>query len=194
MAVAFSGVAVPMLACALALPLAGCLRDPIVSSAGAVPSGNWRVERQTDRITGAPIASAFLTRRKSSHSGIAFAQPAQMQVGCFREAPIVRFGFEFKIGSNRNAEFGYRFDEKPGREIKARFVDDYKSVVIEDQALVAQFLAEMETSAQLYVRIRSLNAGRTAAEFRLDGAAAAIESAFAGCAASTDQPRRPPSS
>jgi hypothetical protein len=81
---AFSGLSVPMLACALALPLAGCLRDSIVSTASAVPSGNWRVERQTDRITGAPLSSAFLTTRNSSNSAVQFPQPAVLQISCLK--------------------------------------------------------------------------------------------------------------
>jgi hypothetical protein len=109
--------------CVLALPLAGCFgRDPIVSSSFAAPVGNWRVERQTDRITGAPLSSAFLITRDSSNSAVPFSQPAEMTVACFKEAPLVRFVFGFKVGSNRNSVLGYRFDDKPGHEIKARFL------------------------------------------------------------------------
>jgi hypothetical protein len=166
----------------LALPLAGCLgRDPIVSSSAAAPVGNWRVERQTDRITGVPISSAILTTRNSSHSEVPFPQPAEPQLACFKEAPIVRLVFGFKIGSNVNSEFGYRFDDKPGHDIKARFLMDYHTVVIEKPAEVAQFLDEMQSSGVLYVRIRSLNMGRSAAEFRLEGASDAIKEALAGC-------------
>jgi hypothetical protein len=173
------------------LMLSACAaRDPLVSSAAAVPSGNWRIERQMDRITGAPLASAFLMTKTSSNSAEPFPQPSQLQLLCFKDAPIVRLVFEFKVGSNQNSVFGYRFDEKPGREIKARFLQDFKTVVIEDKAEVAQFVSELATSDVLYVRIRSLNAGRTAAEFRLNGAPTAIEAAFTGCPLSTDQPPR----
>jgi hypothetical protein len=133
------------------------------------------------RITGAPLSSAFLTTRNSSNSAVAVPQPATLQVACFKEAPIVRPSFEFKIGSNVNSVLGYRFDEKPGHEIKVRFLQDFKTVVIEDKAEVAQFLGEMKTSAALYVRIRSLNMGRTAAEFRLEGGPDAVKEALAGC-------------
>ena len=180
---AYPGLKLPVLAGLLACSLAGCAaRDPIVSNAYAAPVGNWRVERQTDRITGAPLSSAFLTTRNSSNSAVAFPQPAMLQVTCFNATPLVRLSFEFKVGSNVNSVLGYRFDEKPGREIKARFLQDFKTVVIEDKADVAQFLGELETSALLYVRIRSLNMGRTAAEFRLEGGADAIKEALAGCA------------
>ena len=181
MAAAYPALTVPVLVCALAMPLAGCLRDPIVSARNVAPVGNWRVERQIDRATGAPISSAYLETRNSSHTGIAFSQPAGMQVSCFKNAPLVHFTFGYQIGSTRNAEFAYRFDDKPGRTIKVRFVDDYKSVVIEGPNEVAQFLDEMESSAALYVLIRSFNRGRTSADFKLEGGADAIKEALAGC-------------
>jgi hypothetical protein len=162
--------------------LSACVtaRDPVVTTAGATPSGNWRIERQVDRITGAPLSSALLMTR-GSNTAVAVPQPAMLQLLCFKEQPLVRFSFDFKVGSNRNSVLGYRFDAKPGREVEARFLQDSKAVVIEDKADVAQFVDELRTSDVLYIRIRSLNAGRTAAEFHLDGAPAAVEAAFARC-------------
>lgn len=176
----------------LILPLAACVTpDPLVSSSSATPVGNWRIERQVDRVTGAPLSSALLQTRTSSHSNVAFPQPAMLQLTCFREQPIVRLSFEFKVGSDRNSMLGYRFDDKPGHEADARFLQDYRTVVIEDKTDVARFVSELATSKVLYVRIRSLNAGRTTAEFRLDGAAAAIEAGLAGCPIESDPRRRP---
>jgi hypothetical protein len=94
---------------------------------------------------------------------------------------VVRFVFEFKIGTNLNSFLGYRFDEKPGHEIGARFVQDSTAVMIEEPADVAQFVSDLTTSNTLYIRIRSLNAGRSSAEFKVDGAPEAIAAAFAGC-------------
>lgn len=165
-----------------ALLLDACAtRDPLVSTAGATPSGNWRIERQIDRITGAPISSALLPTSVSSNSAVDYPRPATLQLTCFKDQPLIRLAFDFKVGSNKNSVLGYRFDEKPGREIEARFLQDFHTVVIEEKAEVAQFVNELATSNVLYVRIRSLNAGRSTAEFRLDGAPAAIEAAFAGC-------------
>ena len=179
-------VVVAILACALS---ACSGRDPWVSNASAVPSGNWRIERQIDRVTGAPLPSASI-RTLSSNSGQQFPQPAMLQLTCFKDQPIVRFGFDFKVGSNRNSVLGYRFDENPGRELEnVRFLQDYKSVVIEEKADVAQFVSELATSKVLHVRIRSLNAGRTTAEFRLDGAQAAIEAGYDVCSLPTNQAR-----
>jgi hypothetical protein len=169
--------------------LSGCAkRDPLVSTAGATPVGNWRIETQVDRITGAPLSSAILMTRNSSNAAVAFAQPAQLQLLCFEDRPVVRFAFDFKIGNTRNSTLGYRFDEKPGHEPAARFLAGNTTAVIEDKVDVAQFVGELATSTVLYVRIRSLNAGRSTAEFRLDGAPAAIDAAFSGCPVTPGRP------
>ena len=104
-----------------------------------------------------------------------------MQLLCFKEQAAVLVVLEFKIGSTRNAELGYRFDDKPGHQPTVRIVEGYKSVVIEDPAEIAQFVNEMATSKVLYLRVRALNALRTSAEFPVDGAPAAIAAAYATC-------------
>ena len=164
-----------------ATALGACARDPYVSTANTAPSGNWRIERQIDRITGAPISSALLTTRNSSNSAAPYPKPATLQLTCFGKQPIVRFAFEFKVGSERTSLLGYRFDEKPGREISARFLQDDKSVVIDDKAAVVQFASDLISSQDLYVRIRSLKDGRSTADFKVDGSQGAIEAGFAGC-------------
>ena len=170
-------------ASAALLLLAACARDPFVSvtTANTTPAGEWRIERQVDRITGAPISNAILMSSRVSNANLLFAPPARMNLACFKEHPAVIIAFAFKIGSTRNAELGYRFDDKPGHEPRVRFVDDYKTVIIEDAHEVAQFVNDLATSDGLYVRVRSLNAARTSAEFKVAGAPAAIAAAFAGC-------------
>jgi hypothetical protein len=170
-----------LLVVAACLALAACARDPVVAGVNAVSAGNWRIEQSKDRITDAAISSAVLMTRTVSHSTIAFPPPAQMQLGCFKGQPVVIFAFQFKVGSTRNAELGYRFDERPGHQPQARFVDDYIKVVIEEPAEVAGFVNELATAKSLYVLIRSLNAGRTSAEFRLEGAPEAIKAALGAC-------------
>jgi hypothetical protein len=175
-----------------ALLLGGCTaRDPYVSNtANTISSGEWRIERQADRITGSAIASALLMTRNSSHSGEDFAKPAQMQLTCFEQKPVVRFVFEFKIGSDKNSALGYRFDDKPGRDnVESRILLGYNVIVIEDKTAVAQFIDELISSNVLYLRIRSLNAGRTTAEFRVAGAAAAVQAALAECPVAAPQKR-----
>ena len=168
---------------AISLLLAACAgRDPYVSaSVNAATAGNWRIERQLDRITGAPISSAFLVTRSVSNSAILFPKPAELQLMCFKQQPAVRVAFTFKVGSTKNAELGYRFDDRPGHEPPVRFVEDYKTIVIEDKAAVTQFVDELATANALYVRIRSFDAGRSSAEFHVDGAPAAIAAGFAAC-------------
>ena len=117
-----------------------------------------------------------------ANGAILFPPPAKLQLICFKEHPAVVFDFAFKIGSTRNAELGYRFDDKPGHQPRVRVVDTYKTVVIEDPNEVALFASELAGSDNLYIRIRSLTAaGRTSAEFKVAGAPAAIAAAYAGC-------------
>jgi hypothetical protein len=165
------------------LLLSACARDPYVSTtANTVSAGEWKIERQADRITGNAIASVLLRTRNSSHSDVDFAQPAQLQLTCFERNPVARFSFEFKIGSDKNSALGYRFDEKPGHDnVESRILLGYTVIVIDDKAAVAQFVDELVNSNTLYLRIRSLNGGRTTAEFRVGGAATAVQAAFAEC-------------
>ena len=167
----------------LALTLGGCLaRDPYVTTANEVTSGAWRISRQPDRITGTTLPSASIaTMASNAHSEN--PKPAHMQLTCFDGKPLVRFAFEFKVGSDVNSFLGYRFDDKPGRDSipGARFLQEHRTVVIEDTADVAQFVGDMRGSRVLFIRIRSISDGRTTAEFKLDGSEAALQAAFADC-------------
>ena len=166
---------------AMAVALGGCLRDPYVGGGLARVSGNWQIERAQDRVAGRPISSANLFTRRSSHTNVSYPLSASLQLTCFRRQPIVKFEFETKVGSNRNSALSYRFDDKPGHEVTARFLTDFRTVVIEDRAEVVRFTNELAASQSVYVRIDSLNAGRTATEFQLNGAGEAIRAGFADC-------------
>jgi hypothetical protein len=177
---------------ALGLLLGACARDSYVStSANTQPSGNWKIERQTDRITGKAISSALLQTRNAAHSSVNFAQAAGLQLTCFENHPVVRISFDHKIGSDKNSTLGYRFDEKPGRDdVASRTLLGYQVIIIDDKAAVSQFVDDLAGSNTLYVRIRSLSAGRTTAEFRLDGSEAAVQAAFADCGVPTSLQKR----
>jgi len=170
-----------------ALCLGACARDPYVSQSAIVKSGSWRIETQTDRVTGLPVSSAIVTAM-ASNTNVMFPQPASLQLLCFIGKPIATFRFDFKIGNDRSSFLGYRFDDKPGHEIGGQFVASAMSVAIEEPAEVAQFVKDLSTSRTLYVRIRSLSAGRTAAEFKVDGAPDAIASAYAKCPVKPPEP------
>lgn len=177
----------------VALSLGGCLRDPYVSTARYQASGSWKVDRTHDRITNAPISSALTMTAEASNTNVAFTRPATMELLCFIDKPVVNFRFQFKVGTDYNSFIGYRFDEKPGHEIGGKFIANASSVAIEDPADVARFTSEMADSKVLYIRIRSFNAGRTTAEFKVDGAPAAIAAAYATCPvkAPPQKPQKP---
>jgi hypothetical protein len=163
------------------LALCACALDPYVYGSKIASVGDWKIERQEDRVTGRPVSSAYVLTRLGSTNSTVVPQTISLQLLCFVGKPVVRFAFQAKVGSNINSYLGYRFDDKPGHEIGARFVKDSPTVVIEDPAEVAQFVNELATSKSLYIRLRSLTGQRNSAEFNVEGAPAAIESALAGC-------------
>jgi hypothetical protein len=164
-----------------AILLAACAGHGNYAHPGLVPVGKWTIEQNIDPITNAPVSNSILPTMRVANGNIPFPPPAKMQLMCFKQRPTVFVAFGFKIGSSRNAEVGYRFDDKPGHEPTVRIVDDYKSLIIEDPKEVAQFVNELATSDTLILRIRSLNASRTSAEFKVSGAAAAVAAAYANC-------------
>lgn len=175
-----------------ALMLGGCgtLRDPYVTSAGDTTSGNWKIAHQPDKITGEDLPSATV-RAMASNTYAANARGSLLQMTCFDKQPVVRFAFEFKIGSDKNTILGYRFDDKPGHDsVAARVLTGDTSIVIDNPAAVAQFIGDLAGSHKLYVRIRSLTIGRTTAEYPIEGADAAVQAAFAGCPVMTAQTKK----
>ncbi len=165
-----------------AMLLAGCTRDPYVTSQGDAISGNWRIAQQKDRVTGNNLPSVSVMA-SASNTYDDYPKPAMMQLTCFDGKPLVRFAFEWKIGADVNTTLGYRFDDKPGRDNVpgVRFMQDERMVVIEEIADVAQFARDLEGSKILYMRVRSITNGRTTAEFKLDGSEDAMRAAFADC-------------
>jgi hypothetical protein len=165
----------------LAALLGGCVRDPYVGGEGETRSGEWYIAHQIDRITGAELPSAAVFGY-GSNSYVDFPKISNFQLTCFDGRPLVRFSFAFKIGNDRESVFGYRFDDQPGHaNVDARVIKDPRMVVIEEPAAVATFLSELPGSSRLYIRIRSLIAGRTSAEYPLEGSEAAIKAAFENC-------------
>ena len=161
--------------------LGGCARDPYVTGDGETRSGGWYIARQIDRVTDAELPSAAVFGY-ASNSFVTFPKASQFQITCFDGRPLVRFSFPFKIGNDRESVFGYRFDDRPGHaNVEARIVKDRQIIVIEEPAALATFLSELPGSRTLYIRIRSLLAGRTSAEYVLEGSDAAINAAFANC-------------
>jgi hypothetical protein len=171
-----------------ALLLSACARDPVVGMTNTTRAGDWQIEKQIDRITGAPIESALLTA-PSSHSSEPFPKKAVLQLACFNKKALVRLVFEVKVATTHSHEFGYRFDDRPGHQITVGFLGNDKVAAIEDGADVAQFLSEMATAKTLYVRIRSLGFGRTTAEFNVEGADAAMAATTAHCPPVIEEPK-----
>lgn len=150
-------------------------------------AGNWKIVRGYDRILGKPSGTAELLARSRNANEQELRYPqVQLQIGslqlqCFENAPVVRLEFNHRIGSNRTSTLSYRFDGNPGHDARARFLQTYKTAVIEDRKEVAQFVEQLRTASTLYVRVMSHVAGTSSVEFALKGAPAAIDAAFQNC-------------
>lgn len=173
--VAWSGVVIWILA------LGGCVRDPFVTSDGDTRSGEWYVARQIDRVTSKEIPSATVYAY-ASNSYEDFPLASSAQLTCMDRKPVIRFGFSFKIGNDRDTVLGYRFDDRPGHEhVESRVLLGKQQIVIEDPNALAEFMSELPGADKLYVRMRSMIGGRTAVEYPLRGSEAAVQAAFADC-------------
>jgi hypothetical protein len=164
------------------LSLGNCARDPLVTPIGETKSGEWYIAHQIDRVSDAELPNAAVFAL-ASNSNYQWPRVSSVQLTCFEGKPLVRFAFDVKVGSNRNTAFAYRFDDKPGHEdVESRVVRGSQVIVIEDRAAIATFISEMTGARTLYVRIRSINGGRTAVEYPVAGSAAAMNAAFGRCA------------
>jgi hypothetical protein len=169
----------------LLLVLAGCVpRDRSYTlSAPSQTIGNWRVEYRVDRVTGRPAPIAFMPTFITNNKSDKFLPEALLQITCFKGKPIVKIEFGLRVGAERNSTVAYRVDDRPGDEVEATFLPDHKTVMIEDDAAVAKLLDDLAPAALLLVRVNSLFAGRTMAEFRVGGAGAAMEPVLTQCPA-----------
>lgn len=165
--------------CAAGL-LAGC-----VSTSANPDAGNWKIERGYDRIVGKPSGTAQLTSRSRNDRELrlrpTLPQISSLHLGCFDNQAVVRLEFTHRIGSNRTSTLSYRFDDNPGRDTSARFLQNYTTAVIEESQEVARFVEQLRTSSKLYVRVTSHVAGESSVEFSVKGAPLAIETAFQSC-------------
>jgi hypothetical protein len=190
------------IAIALASALGGCVTTDVgvapppatpaaaVQAAAPPATGQWKFDKRIDRATGKPVGKAWvITDRVTLRAGRLFSKPAGLQLQCFKEQPIVQVKFADRVGSNRSATFSYRFDDKPPRAAAARFLPDYKTVVIEDAVVVQQFVADLRSANKLFVSINSLVVGATRAEFPVHSAEPAIETGYADCPLPTPRSR-----
>jgi hypothetical protein len=169
-------VAVLMAAGLLAACAAGAQSAPEVRP-GPSP---WKVGQFNDSIRGKTPAAIINFTFAVDPFNAKFEQ-GLLVLECFRNNPVVRFAFPYKVGSNQSASLAYRFDENQGVDPKVRFLRDYSTIVIEDVSEVRRFLTELATATKLNVRIDSHIAKRTNLYLDVQGAGPAIDTVLAGC-------------
>ncbi len=158
-----------------ALLLAACV-TPGSERPGA---GEWRFIKINDPVRGQLTTVAlYLQRYDFKKEEI---ESTVLQLLCFKREPVVRLHFPDKVGSNRSATLTYRFDDKPARESGARFLQDFRTIVLEDKDEIAEFVSNLGTAQMLSLSVSSLVVGQSWARFKVAGAPQAIEAAYAAC-------------
>lgn len=144
------------------------------------PLGNWEVALLKDEVFGNSRV-ATLSTNPNVNFETGEVRAGKLDLLCFKSKPVVRLRFNYKVGSNRSADFSYRFDDKPGVETKANFLRNYSSVTLDDPSEVRRFLTDLATASKLYMRVDSLIVGRTNIEMNVQGAAAAMDAVLSAC-------------
>ena len=162
-----------------------------VNASNTAPSaGQWVINRQIDRISGQPAPKVFLeaaaTNSRTRKKGASI-----IQLMCFEKQPVVRFAYDFRVGAQTNSVLEYRFDQNPGHKATSKILNDYKTIMIQDRTAVQQFVDELANANVLFVRVTSLQEGRTEAEYHPPGASVAIEAAYGECPLAPPEPTSP---
>jgi hypothetical protein len=179
------GILAPLLPAVVLSALLGmpAAAGVLIASAAAESSGDWRITKEIDSVTGAKILSLKIEARKTAHDGLFLPPDAVLQLGCLKNHPLIHISFAFQIGSKADSEILYRFDDKPAQPVEARILRGLRIFVIEDKAEVEQFFDGLGTANALYIMIDSLDKGKTSVEFRVAGAQTPIELLSANCPA-----------
>jgi hypothetical protein len=143
-------------------------------------TGKWKFEPVFDPTVDAPVTTAFLSiSRFELLTGDLYE--GNLQLMCFRKRPIIRFAFNIKVGTDRSAGVTYRFDGHPAREVNAKFFARDKVIVIDRLDEVEQFVGQLASAQNLFLRITVLTTDSIVARFEVHGARHAIERSFATC-------------
>lgn len=170
--------------------LAGCgARDrSYVQAQPSEHAGSWKIEHRIDRVTGRRVSfAAVITWATNTKAG---GGTAAAEVVCSGTRLHVQFEFAHRVGAERNSSIAYRVDDRPGDEVEATFEQDQRTVSITDPAAVTKFVEEVSAGSMLLVRASSPFAGRTFAEFRIVGAAAAFAPLLERCPLPSASPTR----
>ncbi len=156
------------------------LRDPYVSTSSVVTSGQWKIDRMTDRVRrradqqrqrdcdGLECRRAFPATRR--HAAIVLHH----QPGDQFHVPLQKWA------ANEIRSLAIVFDETPGHENNERAVRGQRQHRDHRRRQGGRRVCTRTGTRQSPLHpYPSFNAGRTPAEFKVDGASAAIAAAYA---------------
>lgn len=164
----------------LGLWLLGACASEVARAPEKPDTGKWQFEQRNDPVSGTQVVTAWLSISRYNFLS-ATSYEGELQLMCFKNRPVIRLAFNLKVGSDRTAALAYRFDENPGRYIKAKFFSREKLIAIDDMTEVADFADQLHSAQNLFLRVARLKAGTFTAKFPVHGASHAMEAAFANC-------------
>jgi len=144
-------------------------------------SGLWQVQPHTDRISGEQKMLAKLMTFRARQDSHRRAATAGILLTCAAGKPYVAIIFIGLVSSRTTADFSYRIDSNPGRNLTANAYSERRGVALTNEQHVSEFLRQLGPSSTLFVRINSPRIGLSEAEFNTAGAAAAMDAALGKC-------------
>jgi hypothetical protein len=172
----------------VALMVLGALPACNVTTAAPPPTvepvqsrGLWQVQLQTDKASGAQKMVAKLMSVTARQDSRRRSMIAGLLIACASGRPYFAILFDGPVSTRKTAEFGYRIDNNPGKNLMVDALSAGKSVAVTNEQQVAEFLRELGPSSGLYVWIHSRRLGLSTAEFSTAGAAAALDATLREC-------------
>lgn len=123
----------------------------------------WRWVESVDPITDAPVRHAYVATVEIADALLG-TEEARVMLTCISGNASITVDWSFKAAGSANLVLEYRFDGRPGRRLKARYVNRTRQRS-EHQGDVRQFLADAGRSNRLMVRVDSDLSGPSSATF-----------------------------
>ena len=142
-------------------------------------ASRWQWSQGVDRITDQMVSRATLLTTAIEEQQLGLEE-ARLALTCTAGKAVMDIDWSFKAAGPSNLTLEYRFAGRPGRGLKARYVNRSREEVA-DIADIRRFLADARTSDRLRLRVTSDAYGTTEANFRAEAGADVVARFTAAC-------------
>ncbi len=145
----------------------------------------WQWVETTDLITDKPVSRAYVLTTVISNVQLGIAE-ARLDLTCAGGKASLHIEWSFVVAGKANLKVAYRFSGRPGRQLKARYVNRSRQEVT-SLADIRQFLADARLSTELLIRVTSDQHGTTEATFRARAGPDMVRHFVAACPAAAQR-------